>query len=225
MIRRELSRLTSRALSAAERSSGLIREDLDEWIEREPRAVPLHMKVLWAAGMNSHDATLRAMGAVLGAAAEASAQEEDEAFERAELALQAMSDFGPLHFRVLSTLSESVVIAAEGGGDKLSQFTPAHVSDRAKMSEPLASQCLLNLANSGLTELTSVFGGNAFPLTDLGRAALRRRNRFRDRSCAADRRYPSPNVLASFPRSSPSKRRSHLGQVLTASICDAYLWA
>lgn len=173
VIRKEFSRLTSRALRAAERSSGLTREDLYEWLEREPRAVPLYMKVLWAAGMNGHDATLKAMGAVLGEAATASARGEDEALARAELALQAMSNLGPLHFKVLSVLSESDVIVTEDGGDNFTQFTPAHVSNEGQMSEPLASQCMLNLANSGLTELTSVFGGNAFPLTDLGRAVLR----------------------------------------------------
>ena len=84
-----------------------------------------------------------------------------------------MSDLGPLHFQVLAVLSESVVVATEGGGDNLGQFTVGHVSGKAGMSESLASQCLLNLANSGLTELASVYGDNAFPLTDLGRAVLR----------------------------------------------------
>lgn len=168
-VRREWARLTSQALAAAEDSSGLTREDFESWIESDPKAVPLYMKVLWAAGMNGHDQTLRAMGAVLGEAARASAQSRDEALERAELALQAMSGLGPLHFQVLSVLADSVVIPAKN----LTQFTPDYVSDKARMSESLASQCMLNLANSGLTELTSVMGGNAFPLTDLGHAVLR----------------------------------------------------
>jgi hypothetical protein len=174
-VRREYARNTSRALKAATASSGLSREDFEEWLEREPRAIPLFMKVLWAAGMNGHDATLRAMGAVLGHAAKATTvggSAGDEAMQRAELALQAMSDLGPLHFRVLAVLDESVVVVMEDS-DNFIQFTPGYVSEKAGLSEPLTSQCLLNLATSGLTELTSVYDGNAFPLTDLGRAVLR----------------------------------------------------
>lgn len=174
LIRKEWSRLTSKALKAAEDSSGLAREDLYYWIERDPRAIPLYLKVLWAAGMNGHDATLRAMGAVLGEAARATADGEDEAIVRAELALTAMSDLGPLHFKILAVLNESVVIpGGGGGGDNYSEFTPAFAATRAGLSEPLAAQCMLNLANAGLTELTSVLGANAFPLTELGRAVLR----------------------------------------------------
>jgi hypothetical protein len=172
-IRQEWSRLTSRALKAAERSSGITREELAEWIERDPRALPLYMKVLWSAGMNGYEQTLRAMGAVLGEAAKATVAGEDEAMERAELALQAMANLGPMHFKVLAALSKSVVVVGEHGGENLRQFTPDFVSEVAGMSESLAAQCSLNLANSGLTELTSVLGGNAFPLTDLGRAVLR----------------------------------------------------
>lgn len=172
-IRREWGRLTSNAISAAERVSGLPREDIQEWIEQEPHAMPLYLKVLWAAGMNGYDTTLQAMGAVLGEAARASADHDEEAFARAELALQAMSNLGPTHFRVLAALDEGVVIPTDGDGQNLSQFTSAHVSGVAGVSEPMAALCLLNLANCGLTELTSVFGGNAYPLTDLGRAVLR----------------------------------------------------
>jgi hypothetical protein len=172
-VRREWARNTSGALKAAERASGLTREDLEVWIDQDPRAVPLYMKVLWTAGMNGHDATLRAMGAVLGQAAKASARGDDEALIRAELALQAMSELGPLHFAVLSVISESVVLIEHDGAENFTQFMPSFVSERAGMSESLTSQCLLNLANAGLAEFKTVFDGNAYPLTELGRAVLR----------------------------------------------------
>lgn len=172
-IRREWARNTSAALAAAEASSGLSREDLAEWIEREPRAVPLYLKVLWAAGMNGHDSTLRAMGAVLGHAAKATARGDDDALARAELSLQAMGDLNSLHFRILAVLAESAVVVTDAGGDNLIQFTTRYVSDKAGVPEPLAAQCLLNLASCGLTSLAPVLGDNAFPLTDLGRAVLR----------------------------------------------------
>ncbi|WP_244929269.1 hypothetical protein [Nocardioides sp. W7] len=173
LVRREWARLTSRALKVAEERSGLTREEFADWVETEPRAVPLYMKVLWAAGMNGHDATLRAMGAVLGEAASATARKDEEGFTRAELALQAMTDLGPLHFRVLAVLADSVVVTQQDGGDNLGQFVADYVATKAAMSEVVVEHCLLNLANSGLTTLTSVFGANAYPLTDLGRAVLR----------------------------------------------------
>lgn len=95
----EWRRNTSRALRVAEASSGLSREDFAEWIKADVRGIPLYLKVLWAAGMNGHDQTLRAMGAVFGSAAKATARGDDEAFEEAELALRAMSDLTPRHFK------------------------------------------------------------------------------------------------------------------------------
>ncbi|MBM0123436.1 hypothetical protein [Pimelobacter simplex] len=172
LVRREWARLTSRALTVAEVRSGLTREEFADWVEAEPQAVPLYMKVLWAAGMNGHDATLRAMGAVLGEAANATARKDEEGFARAELALQAMTDLGPLHFRVLAVLADSVVVTQQDG-DNFGQFVANYVATKAAMSEVVVEHCLLNLANSGLTTLTSVFGANAYPLTDLGRAVLR----------------------------------------------------
>ncbi|SDC47231.1 hypothetical protein SAMN05421872_102372 [Nocardioides lianchengensis] len=113
------------------------------------------------------------MGAVLGEAANATARKDEEGFTRAELALQAMTDLGPLHFRVLAVLADSVVVTEQDGGDNLGQFVAEYVATKAAMSEVVVEHCLLNLANSGLTKLTSVLGGNAYPLTDLGRAVLR----------------------------------------------------
>lgn len=170
--RAEWARLTSDALRAAERQSNLSREDLAEWVQRDPRAVPLYLKVLWAAGTNGHDETLRAMGTVLGEAARATAAGEEAGWDRADLALRALGDLGPMHFRVLAVLDRSVRVATEAG-DNLTQFTPGYVAEQTGLSLDVTSQCLMNLANCGLTQLTSAYGDNAFPLTYLGRAVLR----------------------------------------------------
>jgi hypothetical protein len=77
-------------------ASRLSRENFAKWIDRDPRAVPLYLTVLWAAGMNGHVETFRAMGAVLGQAAEASARQHDDTTGRAEMALRAMSDLTPV---------------------------------------------------------------------------------------------------------------------------------
>ena len=59
------------------------------------------------------------MGAVFGHAAKAAAREDIDAFEDAQLALQAMGSLGPRHFRVLDLVNESVLIQTEGGSDNL----------------------------------------------------------------------------------------------------------
>jgi hypothetical protein len=167
-IAREWTRNRSTALGAAVAASGLSREDFEEWAGREPRAIPLYLKVLWAAGMNGHEETLRAMGVVLGAAARATAEGDDEGFEDAELALRAMEDLTPRHFRVLATLRRGQV---RGSGD-MGEFMPEDVSQACGIGKDVAHQCLLNLAAAGLAVSTPVFNGTAYPPTALGHAVM-----------------------------------------------------
>jgi hypothetical protein len=172
-ISEEWQRNRSKALRAAEDASGLSREDFAEWAEREPRAIPLYLKVLWAAGMNGHDQTLKALGAVLGQAAKATQRGDEGAFEDAELALRAMAELGPRHFKVLEVLQRGVVTSAgKDGSGVYTQFTPKYVAQQAKLGEDVAHQCLINLAGAGLATTLSVLGGMAYPITDLGRAVL-----------------------------------------------------
>jgi hypothetical protein len=168
----EWRRNSSNALRAAEAASGLSREDFAEWIKQDVRAIPIYLKVLWAAGMNGHDQTLRAMGAVLGSAAQATARGDDEAFEEAELALRAMSDLTPRHFRVLHVLDTAEVVTSEGRGLNYVSFMPNMVARAAGMREEVAHQCLINLAGAGLATTASVYDGMAYPITDLGRAVI-----------------------------------------------------
>ncbi len=167
----EWRRNTSKALRAAEAASGLSRE-FAEWIKEDARGIPLYLKVLWAAGMNGHGQTLAAMGAVLGKAAQATARGDEEGFEEAELALRAMSELTPRHFRVLRVVSEGEVFTGENGGENLGQFTPDHVARETAMREEVAHQCLINLAGAGLATTRPVWDGTAYPITDLGRAVI-----------------------------------------------------
>lgn len=171
-LREEWLRNTSMALKAACRSSGLSREDLGEWIGRDSRAVPLYMRVLWAAGMNGHDATLRAMGSVLGQAAQASANADEDALEDAELVLHAMADLGPRHFKVLSVLGDSEIVRTTDGQENFIQFVPPYVAEKSGLRVSVVHQCLVNLAGAGLTETISVLENMAYPMTELGRAVL-----------------------------------------------------
>lgn len=171
-IRREITRSMSSALKAAERSSGLSREDLEAWLNQDPRAVPLYLKVLWAAGMNGHDSTMRALGSVLGSAAKASLCGEPDAVEEAELALQALSQMGPKHFRVLAALGESQVTYSQDGSENLRQFTPAYIAERYGWAPHVASMCMINLAAAGLADTQPVLGPLAYVITELGIAVL-----------------------------------------------------
>ena len=171
-IRGEWRRNTSKALRAAEDASGLTREDFAEWLAEEPRAVPLYLKILWAAGTNGHDKTLKGMGAVLGQAAQATRRNDSEGFEDAELALRAMADLTERHFRVLAVLVRGIV-RGEGDNANYSEFAPAHAAEQSGMPIATVHQCLLNLAAAGLAIQESVMGGSAYPVTELGRAVAR----------------------------------------------------
>lgn len=168
----EWQRNRSMALRAAEAATGLTREQIEEWAEEEPRAIPLYLKVLWAAGMNGHDDTLRAMGTVLGAAARATAAGDEEGFEIAELALRAMGDLTPRHFRVLAIAAEGVITYREAGEQSLEDLTLDDVAARLSLPSEVVQQCLLNLAGAGLVGTTSVWAGTAYPISELGRAVV-----------------------------------------------------
>lgn len=168
-LRAEWNRNTSVAIRAAERTSGLSREDLAEWINSDPQATPLFMKVLWVAGMNGHDGTLKAIGTVLGQAAKA---DNEDAFADAEIVLHAMTDLGPRHFTVIAALAESEVVHNENGNENVAQFTPSYISNVTGIRESVTHQCLVNLAGAGLVEPVAALGEMAYPVTPLGIAVL-----------------------------------------------------
>ena len=70
-IREEWARNSSKALRAAERISGMSREELSDRISDDPRLIPLVTRVLYAAGMTGQDTILRALGTALGDAGSA----------------------------------------------------------------------------------------------------------------------------------------------------------
>ena len=81
-LRQEWTRKGSVALRAAEKASGLTREEMGEAIAEDPRLLPLVTLLLYVAGMNGHDRTLAAMGTVLG-----DALRERKALDECELIL------------------------------------------------------------------------------------------------------------------------------------------
>ena len=159
-IQREYERNTSHALRTASRVSGLSREDLLEFIEENPRGVPLYLLVLHAAGMNGYDETMRAMGAVFGQAAQSAKNDDSRAVDRADAALRAMSNLTPYHFRTLRYLREHPATPNRDGGKNYSTTTPDAVALGLGFPVEDAAQYLLNLAAAGLvTMITGLFGG------------------------------------------------------------------
>lgn len=68
-VSQEWSRNHSMALEAAEDASGLTREQLADLLAEDAAFVPLSVRLLYAAGINGYEPTLRAVGAIFGQAA------------------------------------------------------------------------------------------------------------------------------------------------------------
>ncbi|PUB27651.1 hypothetical protein C8K30_10498 [Promicromonospora sp. AC04] len=131
--------------------------------------MPLYMRVLWAAGMNGHDETLRAMGAVLGEAARASASGESDSVHDADQALMAMSTLTPRHFRVLRYVCTHPMRGARGK----SGWIAKHVADALGLTEDRAAWCLSDLLGTGLIgSRNGAFGDPFYWATELGEAVV-----------------------------------------------------
>lgn len=93
------ARRNSPALEAAERASGLSRDDMAEVLERNPDVVPIAARVLFQAGMTNQDEMLGALGAMLGALF-LTPNDTDEV----ELLIISLSDMRRVHLQVLRAL-------------------------------------------------------------------------------------------------------------------------
>jgi hypothetical protein len=161
-VAKEWERKGSVALKAAERASGMSREELEDAINTVPGMIPLTVRVLWAAGVNGHDATLKAMGATLGHAVR-----EPERMSEVELILAAMADFGPNHRAVLEALEAKPTDAYWGDAD-----FPQHVN----IPQSIVGLSLSGLNARGLVRgLVQMFPGTGkltYDITELGRTVL-----------------------------------------------------
>lgn len=91
-IRKEWSRNHSTALKAAEDASGLTREQLAERLDENPEHVPLSVRLLYAAGMNGYEPTLKAMGAVFGLAVD-----DPSRMDECTVILSSLTDLSAAH--------------------------------------------------------------------------------------------------------------------------------
>jgi predicted transcriptional regulator len=157
-IREEHARRVSIALRAAERLSGMTREELGDAIAEDPRLVPLVTRVLYAAGMNGHDRTLAAMGTALG-----DAVRDRDRLGEVELILAALADLGAEHVILLGVL----------GGAGTGSTADRLIIGNSALSHRVFRLCLAGLISRGLvTSRTGRSFNVHYDITELGRVVL-----------------------------------------------------
>jgi hypothetical protein len=157
-VAREWEQNQSVALKAAARAADMSRDDLEDAIAIVPGVIPLTVRLLWAAGMNGHDATLKGMGRTLGHAVR-----DPGLIGEAELILAAMADFGPSHRAVLELLK--VTPAGKEG------FLYEDLPDQVDAPRSIVGLCASALVARGLVQIRAGFG-LTYSITDLGRTVL-----------------------------------------------------
>lgn len=171
MVRKEFARNFSTALKAAVQVSGRSREDLQDLFENDPTFAPLYLRVLWAAGMNGHDETLRAMGATLGEAVRAA--DDRDSIDDADQALLAMGTLGPRHFKVLRTLIDFPRLLQKSDIRRGDGDVARDVAHYSGLAEDRAIWCLEGLVGAGLVASRGSFlGAVNYTVTRLGAAVV-----------------------------------------------------
>lgn len=162
----EWSRARSRALHAAERESGMTREELQERIASNPRLVPLLVRLMHTAGMNGQDEMLDLLGGAFGRAVQAPDSADDM-----ELLLIALSELREPHMRVLRAASQPSPPRVEGGEEQATMWIVASLAEATGLSEALTSLCASGLVNAGLL-LREISYGEGFRVSEVGETVI-----------------------------------------------------
>jgi hypothetical protein len=164
-LREEWTRKSSIALEAAERAAELTREELGEVIANHPRLVPLATRLLYAAAMNGHEDTLRAMGSAFG-----DAVRDPDGIDESELILTALADLTEDHARTLLLLSAE----PPEREDSARVWTAATLAEESKIPPRSAILCLGALLARGLVDAGSGFGRRepSYEITEPGKQVL-----------------------------------------------------
>lgn len=163
-VRDEHARRHSLAMRAAERRSGLSREDLGERIASDPDLVPLAARVLYAAGSTGDEKLLNLLGGALGDAA-------NGANEDGALIVGVLSSLRPSHLLVIETLSGEAPPAINVEGT-VSHWRVGEVRSESGLSEAVVSLCVSELVGRGVVETGKTWDGDDCTLTPLGRTML-----------------------------------------------------
>jgi hypothetical protein len=164
-IREEWARNNSKALRAAERVSGMSREELADRISENPRLIPLATRVLYAAGMTGQDAILRALGTALGHAVQ-----DPKKIDETELLLTGMADLRKHHVVILGIMTERRPHTTEP--NTFVYWTPETLASKSGYRRYLVDICIAGLVRSGLILMVDDAYGVCYEISDLGRIAL-----------------------------------------------------
>lgn len=126
VVLEEQARRQSTALKAAERSSGMTREEIGDALVATPHLVDPVTRVLYAAGMNGDDEILEVLGGILG---HILITPDDT--EEAELILAGIAELKRIHLQVLSGLSDppKMLVQVDRSYSPVETFEAALTSD------------------------------------------------------------------------------------------------
>ncbi len=177
-VQSEWRRNQSTAIRVATARAGLSREDLAELLEREPRLSPLLIRVLFAAGTNGHDKTLKLLGGFLGEALTDTTRIDD-----VSLILSVIEDLSEHHIKVLEIVESplnSHDVATEASATRWTTGLVVRVAGMRRELALVATQGLLNaglVSNDGIDGGGATFGdletgGTILQITELGQTIL-----------------------------------------------------
>jgi hypothetical protein len=165
-MREEWARNSSKALRAAERISGLSREELADHISVNPRLIPLTTRVLYAAGMTGQDPILRALGAALGEAVR-----DPQKIDESEILLIGMTELRAHHIVILEVMTENPP-TPRNAKSAVQYWVGSALADKSGYSRDVVNMCIAGLVRSGLISQAESTYGVSYEITDLGRTAL-----------------------------------------------------
>lgn len=168
---REWGRNRSVALRAAERASGMTREEIGEAIAEDPRLVPLATRLLHAAGMNGHDRTLKAMGAAFG-----DALRDRQSVDECELILASLVDVTDAHTLIMIKLTETgpytePVDSNDPDRKRSRGWRPDTLQQAMPLPSRVTALCVAALIARGLVRISDTWAA-VYELTELGRVLL-----------------------------------------------------
>ena len=177
-VQSEWRRNLSVSIRIATTHAGMDRADLDELLEREPRLVPLFVRVLYAAGMNGCDKTLKLLGGFLGEALADTSQIDD-----VSLMLSAVENMTEHHVKVLEIVEGPLGDHAGIPSSQGSHWTTGVLTQVSGMRAELVLVAMQGLVNAGFVSDGGIDGGTAafddlstggtiLEITELGRTVL-----------------------------------------------------
>ena len=161
-VAEERGRRASVALKAAERISGLTREQLDDLIADDPRTISLTIRLLQAAGNSGEESVLIMIGALAGAG-----YKEPDTAQRQETLLLAIEGLTAGHVNMLAVLER------EQTGPAM-RFEPPQIAAWLAESEDVVRMLGMGLLSRGLIETPfgGFGGGTVYELSELGREVI-----------------------------------------------------